>query len=123
MSDFSAIEGGNDGLGIWFFIVPLLSIATVWIVLRVLNELALWVVSTCEPVQVPTDQTNNPKGDPTTSHTGMPEGPVPATSPEPSLTRAGTRTRDDPKEIYERVQVRDPGGRFTSKRVLVRIDL
>ena len=55
-----------------------------------LNDLAHWVVNTCDPVQVPTDQTDIPISEDTTSHTGMPAGPVPATGAEPSHTRART---------------------------------
>ena len=124
MADFNAIEAGNDPLTIWFFWVPVIAYTILFWTVRVLNDLAHWVVNTCDPVQVPTDQTDIPISEDTTSHTGMPAGPVPATGAEPSHTRARTRTReDDDREVYERVQVRDSRGRFTSRRVLVRIDL
>lgn len=125
MSDY--VEAGTGGLGWAFFVLPLVAVVIWHLLLPLLSYVAHKILFLCDPVQVPTDQTDIPISEDTTSHTGMPASPVPATRAEPSLTRADTRTRedheDDLKEIYERVRVRDSLGRFTKKTVLIRIDM
>jgi len=127
MSDDAYVQAGSGGLGWEFFVYPLLVVVFVHLWQPFAYHVGHMLLSLCDRVQVPTDQTNIPISEDTTSHTGMPASPVPATRAEPSLTRADTRTRedheDDSREIYERMQVRDSRGRYTSKRVLVRIDM
>lgn len=125
MSDeFTATKIGNDAIDIS-------SVILLWLVAHVLfykvmpwtTRVAAWVVLMCEPVQVPTGQTNNHISEDTTSHTHKHAGPKQTTEPEPSLTRARTRKEDnDQPKAYERVRVRDKLGRWTKNTVMIEID-
>lgn len=117
MSEFTAIEAGNDPLGWVFWLVPVGCLGAKHAYFALLK----YIASQRGPVLETTDQLKNLTAEPTTSHTSMPKGHTPDNRDEPPSRRADTRTREVDVQVFQRVQVRNQAGRYTRNWELVRI--